>query len=57
MEIWKIGIGKYWENWKYEKFEKYGIGNMKNVKHGNKNKRGSIVRKDKCKNPKGYTIE
>ena len=31
--------------------------NLENVKEDNRNKRGSIVGEDKCKNPKGYTME
>ena len=30
---------------------------MENMKEDNINKRGSIVQGDKCKNPKGYTME
>ena len=55
MKVWKFRkqeMGKYYENWKYGKFEKYGIGNM-NVKDDNRNKRGSIAGGDKSKNPKG----
>ena len=51
---------KYQENWKHGKFVKCEIGNIENLENVNKdnrNKRGSIVGGDKCKNPKGYTLE
>ena len=44
----KYVIGKYQET--------ESMGNMKNLKDDNRNKR-SIVEGDKFKNPKGYTME
>ena len=54
--------GRYQENWKYGKFEKYknrGMENLENVNDDDKNKRGSIVGGGGGggKSPQGYTME
>ena len=52
---------KKWENIKkirnFESLKKCEIENMKKCGKDNRNKRENIVRGDKCKNPKGYTME